>query len=171
MLIDFVQRDVTIVDAVVILNLHDPIVDTDECRTITEEHVLVDRVVDDVNVAQWNIIVELDERALEFQVNDFYLHVRVIHEFICFEQCRHLREGTFEINQACVIQDEYYRCLLRLEVFLVHELVNLWRVFGNVINIVVQVALECITLEYIVLSAEQVDRRGLLFLLLVLHGR
>ena len=65
MLIDFVQRDVTIVDTVVILNLHDPIVDTDECRTITEEHVLMDRVVDDVNVAQWNIIGELDERALE----------------------------------------------------------------------------------------------------------
>ena len=97
--------------------------------------------------------------------------MRVIHEFICFEQCRHLREGIVEIKQACVIQDDYYRCLLRLEVFLVHELVNLWRVFGNVTNIVVQVTLECITLEYIVLSAEQVDRRGLLFLLLVLHGR
>ena len=97
MLIDFAKRDVTIVDAVIILNPHDPIVNTDESRTITVEHVLLDRVVDDVNVTQWNIIGELDERACEFQVNDFYLHVRVIYEFICFEQGLHLRK-IFEID-------------------------------------------------------------------------
>ena len=91
MLIDFEPRDVTIVDTIVILNPHDPIVNTDESRAITEEHILLDRVVDDVNAAQWNIICKLDEGALEFYINDFYLHVRVIYEFICFEQCPHLR--------------------------------------------------------------------------------
>ena len=50
MLVDLLLRDVAVVDAVVILNLHDTIVDTDEARAITEEHVLLDRVADDVNV-------------------------------------------------------------------------------------------------------------------------
>ena len=61
MLIDFLTRDVAVVDHVIILNLHDPAINADQASPFANEHVLLDCIVQYDDVRERQRACELDE--------------------------------------------------------------------------------------------------------------
>ena len=121
MIVDLVERYVAVVDHLVLLDLHDAAINADKTGLLSQEHVLLDSVADDIDARVRDRAAIHDQRALKLKVYDHDLHMTVLPELILNNHCLYL--GLKIVQKPRVILNVYKRCLLRLEIVAVHILI------------------------------------------------